>query len=269
MCSETPSAPNVTASFTVPVSIFRFGDNDNAVEISKIFTAPGRLHSTYNFDLLEWGGLDVSGIKKAISKAIDGFNGTGNVSFAFSNHDVPRVASRQIKPLGLNENQSDALQLLLLKLEVSLIGSTCVYQGEELGLEDVQDIPIDQLKDPWGIEFAPTFLGRDTCRTPMVWNASETNTNYGFSTADKTWLPISKKHAKKAALDAVKRSKSIYNEFSNFLKWRKNQPAMMIANNMTKPSGGSREIIFERRADKQNLRCIFDFDKLTAEFKEV
>ena len=110
------------------------GDNDNSVEISKIFTAPGRLHSTYNFDLLEWGGLDVSGIKKAISKAIDGFNGTGNVSFAFSNHDVPRVASRQIKPLGLNENQSDALQLLLLKLEVSLIGSTCVYQGEEISI---------------------------------------------------------------------------------------------------------------------------------------
>ena len=151
----------------------------------------------------------------------------------------------------------------------SLIGSTCVYQGEELGLEDVQDIPVDQLKDPWGIEFAPTFLGRDTCRTPMVWNASETNTNYGFSTADKTWLPISQKHVKKAALDAVKRSKSIYNEFSNFLKWRKKQPAMMTANNMTKPLGGSREIIFERRADKQNLRCIFDFDQLTAEFKEV
>ncbi len=245
------------------------GDNDNAVEISKIFTAPGRLHSTYNFDLLEWGGLDVFGIKKAISKAIDGFNGSGNVSFAFSNHDVPRVASRQIKPLGLNEKHTEALQLLLLKLEVSLIGSTCVYQGEELGLEDVQDIPINQLRDPWGIEFAPTFLGRDTCRTPMVWNASETNTNYGFSTADKTWLPISQKHVKKAALDAVKRSKSIYNEFSNFLKWRKKQPAMMTANNMTKPSGGSREIIFERRADKQNLRCIFDFDRLTTEFKEV
>ena len=61
----------------------------------------------------------------------------------------------------------------------------------------------------------------------------------------------------------------VYNEFSDFLKWRKRQPAMMAANNMTKPSGGSREIIFERRADKQNLRCIFDFDQLTAEFKEV
>ena len=54
---------------------------------------------------------------------------------------------------------------------MSLIGSTCIYQGEELGLEDVQDIPIEKMKDPWGIEFAPEFLGRDTCRTPMVWDS--------------------------------------------------------------------------------------------------
>ena len=44
---------------------------------------------------------------------------------------------------------------------------------------------------------------------------------------------------------------------------------MISANSMTKPWGDEREIIFERRADKQNLRCMFDFDKLTAEFKEV
>ena len=44
---------------------------------------------------------------------------------------------------------------------------------------------------------------------------------------------------------------------------------MISANYMTEPFGAEREIIFERRADKQNLRCMFDFDKLIAEFKEV
>tara|TARA_X000001036_G_scaffold162905_1_gene154557 strand:+ start:148 stop:1185 length:1038 start_codon:yes stop_codon:yes gene_type:complete len=48
------------------------GDNDNAVEISKIFTAPGRLHSTYNFDLLEWGGLDVSGLRRLFPRLLTG-----------------------------------------------------------------------------------------------------------------------------------------------------------------------------------------------------
>ena len=243
------------------------GDNNDALKVSRTFTLPGRLHATYNFDLLQWGGLDVYGIKSVISKAIEVFNDTGSVSFAFSNHDVPRVASRQLAALKLKPEQQDAMQLLLLKLSACLIGSSCVYQGEELGLEDVQDIPLEQLKDPWGIEFAPTFPGRDTCRTPMVWNSNEPNG--GFSKANKTWLPISKCHLKRAGEDQTKILGSVYNEYSNFLKWRKSQPAIMNANNMTKLSGGEKQIVFDRKADTQTLRCIFDFEKLIAEFKEI
>jgi len=243
------------------------GDNNDALKVSRTFTLPGRLHATYNFDLLQWGGLDVYGIKSVISKAIEVFNDTGSVSFAFSNHDVPRVASRQLAALELKPEQQDAMQLLLLKLSACLIGSSCVYQGEELGLEDVQDIPLEQLKDPWGIEFAPTFPGRDTCRTPMVWNSNEPNG--GFSKAIKTWLPISKCHLKRAGEDQTKILGSVYNEYSNFLKWRKSQPAIMNANNMTKLSGGEKQIVFDRKADTQTLRCIFDFEKLIAEFKEI
>ena len=102
---------------------------DDPVLASETFTAPGRLHATYNFNLLEWAGLDVAGLEKAISTAIEAFNGTGRLTFAFSNHDVPRSATRQLAPLGLGEEHQEALQLLLLKLETSLIGSTCVYQG--------------------------------------------------------------------------------------------------------------------------------------------
>ena len=75
------------------------------------------------------------------------------------------------------------LQLLLLKLEASLIGSCCIYQGEELALPDVRDIAIEDLKDPWGIEFAPAFMGRDTCRTPMVWRGTQPNGVFPMPTA--------------------------------------------------------------------------------------
>ena len=160
---------------------------DDPILASQTFTAPGRLHSTYNFNLLEWGGLSVAGLKEAITKAIGAFNETGRLTFAFSNHDVPRVATRQLAPLGLTEDQQEAMQLLLLKLEISLIGSTCIFQGEELACADIQDIPIDQMQDPWGIEFAPIFLGRDTCRTPMVWDSKAPQG--GFSDANQTWLP--------------------------------------------------------------------------------
>ena len=243
------------------------GDNDTAMEVSEQFTAPDRLHATYNFDLLEWGGLTVHEIKMAISKAINIFNGTGRISFAFSNHDVPRVASRQLKALGLRSEQSDDMQLLLLKLQTCLIGSACIYQGEELGLEDANDIPIDRLQDPWGIEFAPTFLGRDSCRTPMVWNSNEPNG--GFSTARKTWLPVTKKHLKKCGMNQVGTPDTIYQKFSSFLKWRKDQPALMSSNEITTPTGGSKKIIFLRKSKRQTLRCIFDFKELIARFEEI
>ncbi len=243
------------------------GDNDEAIEVSNNFTAPGRLHATYNFDLLEWSGLDVLGIKFAIAKAIRVFNGTGRMSFAFSNHDVPRVATRQLAALGLEPKQQDSMQLLLLKLQACLIGSNCIYQGEELGLEDFQNISIDDLQDPWGVEFAPDFLGRDTCRTPMVWNSKEKNC--GFSSATRTWLPISPDHIKRSAFDQTRRKKSIYNQYANFLNWRKKQPALVTANNISEPTGGPKKIIFERRSKKQKMRCIFDFEKLDAEFKEI
>ena len=200
-------------------------------------------------------------------QAIEIFNGTGSIVFAFSNHDVPRVATRQLESLGLKPEDGDAMQLLLLKLQACLIGSNCIYQGEELGFEDVSDIPVEKLQDPWGIEFAPTFLGRDTCRTPMVWSSTESNG--GFSKANKTWLPISNDHLKRAGLDQARRSGSIYSQLADFLRWRKNQPAIISANNMTKPTGGPKQIVFERKTDKQTLRCIFDFEQLIAEFEEI
>jgi len=125
---------------------------------------------------------------------------------------------KELAPLGLKEEQQPALQLLLLKLETSLIGSACIYQGEELALQDSRDIPLERMQDPWGIEFAPVFLGRDTCRTPMVWRADASNGE--FSRANSTWLPVDQNHLQRAALDEAGRSGSVYNEFAEFLKWK-------------------------------------------------
>jgi len=243
------------------------GDDANVVDVSRTFTAEGRLHATYNFDLLAWDGLSVDGMKAALNKAISAFNDSGRLSFAFSNHDVPRSATRQLNALGLGAEQAQAMQLLLLKLEACMIGSTCVYQGEELGFEDVRDIPVDRMQDPWGIEFAPVFLGRDTCRTPMVWR--RTQPNGGFSTANQTWLPIAEQHLAHAGLDEAARPASIYRQFAEFLAWRKTQPAFMSTNRVTEVTGGPRHILFDRISDAQTLRCMFDFDTLSASFEEV
>ena len=240
---------------------------DDAVLASQTFTAEGRLHATYNFNLLEWGGLDVAGLRQAISDAVEAFNNSGRLVFAFSNHDVPRSVTRQLGALGLSSEHQDALQLLLLKLEVSLVGSSCIYQGEELALEDVQNIPVEKMRDPWGIEFAPNFAGRDSCRTPMVWQSD--TPHGGFSDAKDIWLPQGEGHFARAALEQAATAESVYQQFSAFLHWRKSQPAMMQANYMTALSGTDGQIIFDRVSDTQRLRCCFDFDHLDASFEEA
>ena len=249
--------------------LFLMGElhGDDPVKASRTFTTEGRLHATYNFNLLEWAGLNVADMKLAINNAIEAFNGTARLTFAFSNHDVPRSGTRQLAPLGRSEEDQEAVQLLLLQLEISLIGSTCLYQGEELALSDVTDIPVESMQDPWGIEFAPTFLGRDTCRTPMVWQKEAPNA--GFSDANSTWLPIAEAHIARAGLDEAQRAGSVYQKLSSFLAWRKTQPAMMTANSMSAVTGGETEIVFDRISDRQTMRCRFDFATLTASFEEI
>ena len=240
---------------------------DDPIKASETFTSAGRLHATYNFNLLEWGGLSLDGLRDAINDAVEAFNGTGRLSFAFSNHDVPRSVTRQSEALGIKPENVEALQLLLLKLEVCLIGSTCVYQGEELALTDVRDIPIDKMQDPWGKEFAPAFLGRDTCRTPMVWDSRAPN--FGFSTANHTWLPAASEHAIRAGLEEASRPDSVYTQFAGFLRWRKKQPAFMSANKMTKAWSSDSALEFDRISPTQNLRCNFNFKSLIATFEEL
>jgi alpha-glucosidase len=82
-------------------------------------------------------------------------------------------------------------------------------------------------------------------------------------------LPIDQRHLERAALDEAARPDSIYNEFADFLRWRKEQPALMCANTMSDVTGGAKQIVFDRISEQQTLRCTFDFESLTATFEEI
>jgi alpha-glucosidase len=79
----------------------------------------------------------------------------------------------------------------MLALLLAMRGTILLYQGEELGLPEV-DLRRDQLRDPVGDLYYPLFKGRDGCRTPMPWEADEPN--LGF-TSGKPWLPLGAAHA--------------------------------------------------------------------------
>jgi alpha-glucosidase len=71
---------------------------------------------------------------------------------------------------------------------LALPGSAYVYQGEELGLPEVLDLPDDVREDPVWHRSGGADIGRDGCRVPMPWSGERAP--FGFSDGERSWLPM-------------------------------------------------------------------------------
>jgi alpha-glucosidase len=211
---------------------------DWQVERMAEYTAPGRLHTAYSFELLG-PVLDGCHIARAVEEA-----GAGDSwpTWAFSNHDVPRVASRW------GAQRVQVLQALLL----SLRGSVVLFQGEELGLPH-SDVPRDRLQDPEAIRFWPNHRGRDGARTPMAW---QDRAGLGFSTAEG-WLPAEPSHAGLAVSEQDGRPGSHLEHCRRLIALRRETPAIRLGTFETVEA--DREgLTFWRRHDDQSILCSFN-----------
>ena len=179
------------------------------------YTRAGRLHMGYSFELLTKDG-SARYIRRTVEQLelqmLEGWP-----CWAISNHDVPRVASRWG-----GSGHAAAMPSQLTAMLCSLRGSVCVYQGEELGLDEA-DLPFEAIQDPYGKAFWPNFKGRDGCRTPMPWDSS---TSGGFSAA-VPWLPIPAAHRTRSVAVQELKAHSALNRFRDFLRWRKRYPALI------------------------------------------
>lgn len=191
--------------------------SDHSLSVMAQYTGgTDKLHMAYTFDLLSENSTP-DHIRSVIAR-LEAEISDGWPCWALSNHDVERSATRWGADSDPQRYPQVALALLL-----SLRGSVCLYQGEELGLPQ-SVVPRDRLQDPYGIEFWPEYKGRDGCRTPMVWNRNE---NGGFS-AGEPWLPVDEAHLD-LAVDGQKRaSESTLNRVKRLIQWRKNHPALIF-----------------------------------------
>ena len=143
--------------------------------------------------------------------------GDGWPCWALSNHDVVRSRTRW----GVDEDP-EAYPLIALALILSLRGSVCLYQGEELGLPEA-DVPFERIQDPYGIPLWPVFKGRDGCRTPMVWDNSEQG---GFSTVEP-WLPVDAHHLPLSVAEQEANPEALLHKVRQLIHWRQQQPALV------------------------------------------
>lgn len=179
------------------------------------YVRPDRLHTTFNFDALvsEWSAASQRAV---IDKTIPAHESVGApTTWVLGNHDNVRVATRYGKPTtGRDYSVAEPLesagdpielgaQLIAMPtdlavgrrraraaalLELALPGSAYIYQGEELGLEEVEDIPEHLLQDPAWERSGHRVRGRDGCRVPLPWSGAASP--FGFGVDAEPWLPM-------------------------------------------------------------------------------
>ncbi|MGH3065521.1 MAG: glycoside hydrolase family 13 protein [Gaiellaceae bacterium] len=177
------------------------------------FIRGDELHATFGFDLLmqPWAAEgfreSVDATLAAVEEISERTGPGGVIAWTLNNHDVHRSASRyglmaRVRSKGadpaavtrargpvdvaLGQARARAAVLFLLCLP----GSIYLYQGEELGLPEVMDLPDDARRDPIFLRSAGVDVGRDGCRVPLPW--TEVGPTLGFSPPgdeSRPWLP--------------------------------------------------------------------------------
>ncbi|CAN5528874.1 alpha-amylase family glycosyl hydrolase [soil metagenome] len=178
--ADRPEVQDVVAEMRRVVDEF-----DDRVLIGEVYLPVERLVAYYgkdlgganlpfNFALLSapWNAREIAALIERYEAALP-FGAWPN--WVLGNHDRPRVATR------VGEDQARVAAMLLLTLR----GTPTLYYGDEIGMKQVA-IPPELVQDPFEKNVPGIGVGRDGCRTPMQWGATE----HGGFTSGEPWLPL-------------------------------------------------------------------------------
>ncbi len=164
------------------------------------YLRPDEYHQAFDFEFLE-AGWDAGEMRAAIDSSLSGAASVDAVpTWVLSNHDVIRHPTRYGLPAGVEARQwlvggdptvlDEELGLRRARaatlLMMALPGSLYLYQGEELGLHEVWDLPEEVLDDPVWERSGHAQKGRDGCRVPLPWSTE--GPSFGFGSGSP-WLP--------------------------------------------------------------------------------
>jgi alpha-glucosidase len=230
------------------------GDAQRGLEIVAQYTSGGdKVHMCYAFDFLSEEPLTPKRVRQVLgdfgSAARDGW-----ACWAFSNHDVMRHATRWAK----DPADRTAILKQTASLILSLRGSACLYQGEELGLTEAE-LSFEDLQDPYGIRFWPKFKGRDGCRTPMVWDETD---NGGFSIG-KPWLPVPEEHLANAVSAQSGMQGSLLEHYRSALAFRTSHPEL-VKGEIEFLDAGEKVLAFRREHGGNVIEAYFNMDAAPA-----
>ncbi|MFP8905396.1 glycoside hydrolase family 13 protein [Streptomyces atacamensis] len=204
------------------------------------YVRPDELHTAFNFDYL-MAPWRADHLRRVVDESLTALGAVGApATWVLSNHDVARHVSRYARPqpdgpvrsladlrgpadLRLGTRRARAAALLTLALP----GGAYLYQGEELGLWEVEDLPEELLQDPTWQRSGHTDRGRDGCRVPLPWSGD--GPPFGFSSdgaGTPPWLPQPDAWKPLTAEAQDRDPSSMLNLYRSALALRRSHPAL-------------------------------------------
>ena len=195
------------------------------------------MHSAFNFHFLRCP-FDAARFHQVIDATLASHAKVGAApTWVLSNHDVVRVVTRfgREDTVGVDPGADDggpfdpALGTRRARaaalLSTSLPGAVYVYQGEELGLPEVLDLPREAIQDPIWERSGHRWRGRDGCRVPLPWSGD--HPPFGFTKGPaRPWLPQPSDWARLAAARQEDDPSSMLSLYRRALRGRRNEPAL-------------------------------------------
>jgi len=238
------------------------------------YLRPDELHTAFNFDFLArpW---DAASLRDSIDSTLAAHAPVGApATWVLSNHDVTRPVTRYGQadssfafatrragvPSNIELGRKRARAAALLA--AALPGSLYIYQGEELGLEEVQDLPLDQLQDPMYLRSGGTDPGRDGCRVPLPW--AGTSSPFGFSPAGAVgdpWLPQPNRWAELTVEAQQRNPHSMLSLYRTMLRIRRSDPDLGDGHLQWLPSAD--DVLAFARGER--FICITNFSRVPIE----
>jgi alpha-glucosidase len=183
-----------------------------SAERTAMYVRPDELHQAFNFHFLkaDWDAADMRSV-------VDATLATGApATWVLSNHDVQRHVTRYGGG-EVGRRRARAAAMLMLGLP----GSAYVYQGEELGLPEVLDLPDEVLRDPMWARSGHTERGRDGCRVPIPWTSTGPSLGFGDGSG---WLPQPEDWAKLSVAEQQASPESMLSLYRTVLRLRRALP---------------------------------------------
>ncbi|MFP3121529.1 alpha-glucosidase [Ectobacillus funiculus] len=220
--------------------------------------------------------VDVRALKKALTKWQTGLEGRGWNALFIENHDQPR----RVSSWGNDQEYWKESAKMLGALYFLMKGTPFIYQGQEIGMTNVQFPSINEYNDVGMINYYKVETakgrsheeimevvwkqGRDNSRTPMQWDATNMG---GFTTAGQTWLGVNQNYKEINVAEQLKDPDSILHFYKSLIHLRKENPVFVYGTYELLLPNHPKLFVYTRTLGNQKALIICNFSEAETSFK--